>query len=72
MVDALLGSVQKARHLIRGFAFDAHGQAKRAHFQVGNAAVQHLAKQVGRLGAGEGTTANFFDVICNAHAGIVQ
>ena len=51
--DPCVGGIQKPGHLRRGFALDAHGQAERAHFQVGDGAVQQLAHQVGGLLAGE-------------------
>jgi hypothetical protein len=44
-----MGGVQKAGHFFGCFAFDAHGQAKRAHFQVSHGAVQHLTHEVGGL-----------------------
>ena len=70
--QALVRGVQEPAHLLGRLALDAHGQAEGANFQVGHAAVQHLAKQVRglltreRLGAAR-TSADFLDVLTDAH-----
>ena len=51
--QTLPSRVEEAGHFLRGFALDAHRQAKRAGFQVCHRAVEHLAKQVRRLFAVE-------------------
>jgi len=60
----------------QGFAFDAHGQAKSAHLQVGHGAVQHLAHQVSGLltrqrACAFAPAADFLDVAGNTHGQIV-
>ena len=70
-----MGGIQKTGHLLRSFAFDAHGQAKRANLQVGHRAVQHLAKQIGGLLARQRAGAvfaasDFLDVFANGHRGL--
>ena len=70
------GGVQKTGHLLGRFALDAHGQAKGAHLQVGHAAVEQLAPQVGGLFAAECAravfaTPDFLEVDAYAHGGIV-
>ena len=64
--------IEKTSHLFGRFPFDAHGQAERADFQVGDRAVQYLTQQVGGLRAAERaravfTAADFLDVVTNSH-----
>ncbi|MCY1369567.1 hypothetical protein D9M69_566140 [compost metagenome] len=71
-LQAGVGRVEETGHLVRGFALDAHGQAERAGFQVGHAAVEHLAEQVAGLLARERTgasraAADFLDVVADSH-----
>jgi hypothetical protein len=68
----LVDGVQKARHFFGRFALDAHGNAEGAHLQVAGRAVQHLAQQVGGLGAVQGACALFaasdvFEVVADGH-----
>ena len=69
--------IKKPRHFLRGFTLDAHGQAEAPHLQVADLAVQNLAHQIAglrtvkRARAGM-AAANFLEVVCNAHAPIVQ
>ncbi len=72
-----MGGIQKTGHFLRGFAFDPHGQTKRADLQVAQTAVQNLAKQVGGLRAVKRPRAvfaasDFSDVCAYAHGGIVD
>ena len=76
-MEPLLRRIDETGHLLWGFTFDAHGQAKRADFQVADLAIEHLPHQVGRLLAIERSRAilapaNFFDVYTDAHAWIVS
>jgi hypothetical protein len=64
--------VEEAGHLLGRLALDAHGQAEGADLEVGDAAIQHLAEQVGGLGAVERprallAAADFLDVLADAH-----
>ena len=76
-MEPLLRRIDKTGHLLWGFTFDAHGQAKRADFQVADLAIEQLPHQVGGLLAVERARAvlapaNFFDVCTDAHARIVS
>ena len=71
-----MGRVQKTGHFFSGFAFDPHGQAKRADLQIAQTAIQNLAEQVCGLRAVQRPRAvfaasDFFDVCAYAHGGIV-
>ena len=64
---------QEAGELVDRFALDAHREHEGAEFEVADAAVEHLAHQVVRLGLGERAcaflaAADFFDVLRDRHA----
>ncbi len=75
LVQAGVGGIQEAGHFFWRFALDAHGQTEGANLQVGHVAVEHLAKQVGRLLALQCpravfAAADFLDVLTDAHGGL--
>ena len=72
LLAAGVGGLGKAQQLVDCFALDAHGQRESADLQVGDAAVEHLAHQVGGLGNVQRpralvAAADFLDVVGDAH-----
>ena len=76
-VQPLVGGLQKTSHFLGRFAFDAHGHAKRAHFQIGHLAIEHLRHEFMRLGTRQVASAffaatDFPNEVTDGHGHIVK